>query len=108
MYYKSILSHISSIKCQEDFLETLEVTIRKDKVIEVVISEGWYSEAEMAQDLKWTAWGPYRLAIVLSNFGWFLSVRILHVRARIAGAKRVCEANPDALVRPALNFSQIG
>lgn len=59
---------------KDAFLKKVEISVRKDKVIEVTISEGWYSEQEMSQDLKWSA-------------------------ARIAGAKRVCEAAPDELVR---------
>ena len=40
---------------QDAFEKRLEVMVRKDKVVEVVINEGWYTEQEMHQDLKWGA-----------------------------------------------------
>lgn len=42
----------------------MEISVRKDKVIEVTILEGWYSEHEMSQDLKWSAWDAYYLDLL--------------------------------------------
>ena len=42
----------------------MEISVRKDKVIEVTILEGWYSEHEMSQDLKWSAWDAYDLDLL--------------------------------------------
>ena len=49
---------------QEVFIKKVEISVRKDKVIEVTILEGWYSEHEMSQDLKWSAWDAYYLDLL--------------------------------------------
>ncbi|CAE7253899.1 unnamed protein product [Symbiodinium necroappetens] len=55
---------------KDKFVEELELIIRKVKKFILHVNEGWYSESEMKAELKWSA-------------------------QRIAGAKKLCEANPD-------------
>lgn len=68
-----INSYLNPFRNQEVFIKKVEISVRKDKVIEVTISEGWYSEHEMSQDLKWSAWDAYYLDLytgfIVSN-GW--------------------------------------
>ena len=110
-------SFSNSFANQDVFLKKVEISVRKDKVIEVTISEGWYSEQEMSQDLKWSAWGTYSVlkgftAVIVPN-SFQCNSCSCHLmfyhrlsRARIAGAKRVCEAAPDQLVRQGIVFIQ--
>ena len=48
----------------------MEISVRKDKVIEVTILEGWYGEHEMSQDLKWSAWDAYYLDLLMKWSAW--------------------------------------
>lgn len=38
----------------DSFLRRVEIMIKKEKVIEVVVDEGWYTIAEMKNELKWS------------------------------------------------------
>ncbi|CAE7227135.1 unnamed protein product [Symbiodinium sp. CCMP2592] len=66
-----LLLHLNNNK--DKFIEELELIIKKIKKFTLHVDEGWYSELEMKTELKWSP-------------------------QRIAGAKKLCEANPD-LVR---------
>ncbi|CAE7688745.1 unnamed protein product [Symbiodinium microadriaticum] len=43
---------------KETFLSDLEVQIKKKNKIILYKDQGWYSEAEMRSELKWSAPGP--------------------------------------------------
>ena len=43
---------------QDAFLNQLEIVVKKKKSIKLIIDEGWYSEKEMSDDLKWNAFLP--------------------------------------------------
>lgn len=40
---------------QEEFLVRLKVVVAKKQQISLTIDEGWYTEAELANDFKWSA-----------------------------------------------------
>ena len=41
---------------QEQFVNRLEIVVRKKKMMTVWIDEQWLSEKEMKDDFKWSAW----------------------------------------------------
>ena len=43
------------INIQEKFLSELEIIVKKTKKIEIKKDQGWYSELEMKNDLKWAS-----------------------------------------------------
>lgn len=42
------------LQLEETFLTQLEVVIKKEKVIELTIDEGWYTQEEMTSELGWS------------------------------------------------------
>ena len=43
---------------QSRFISELELVVKKERTLEVVRDEGWYSEADMKQELKWSSTTP--------------------------------------------------
>ena len=59
-----------SILCsqQDKFITELELIVRRIKKFVLHINEGWYSEAEMKSELKWSQSGAYVGRFVLGVF----------------------------------------
>ena len=43
---------------QESFLNELRILVSKKQLVELTVSEGWYSESEMKDELHWHKFGP--------------------------------------------------
>lgn len=41
--------------CEDKFLTMLELVVRKKMKVKITRDEGWFSELEMKNDLKWSA-----------------------------------------------------
>ena len=90
----------SSSHPKEKFIEELELIIKKIKKFTLHVDEGWYSESEMKGELNWSSPGAYLGTFRVNAI--YIGPRCFNAasfrRQRIAGAKKLCEANPE-LVR---------
>lgn len=43
---------------QDKFVSQLTILVKKKQLVELTVDEGWFSESEMKQDLKWTQFCP--------------------------------------------------
>lgn len=43
---------------QDKFVNQLTILVKKSQLVELTVDEGWFSETEMKQDLKWTQFCP--------------------------------------------------
>ena len=53
-------THVAGMPfCQDAFINTLEKVVLKKRKYTITIDEGWYTEAELRNDLGWSQCLPY-------------------------------------------------
>ena len=48
-----IIHILSSSGMQDIFVNQLRILVSKKKLVEVTVTEGWYSEEELSSDFNW-------------------------------------------------------
>lgn len=60
------LAHLS---LQDQFVAQVELVVKKKMKVKITRNEGWFSELELKNDLKWTASGTQKVCqMILTEF----------------------------------------